>query len=330
MASVVPVEGGFRAHVYVKRKRASKTFATERAAKQWAARRETELHAQADKKLGTVKTLFDAFDKYEEEVARGRDGEHWEVIRLAYYRRHLPNLKMSDPTWPDVLATWKAERLRGTAKAKAVGPGTVLRDFSLLSSVFGCAHKEWRWIESNPVHDVAKPPAPPHRERLVHWSEIKRVLRAAGHNPRRVRTVTQAVALSFCLELRTGMRSSEMCRIKKADVHDDWVFLGKTKSGRIRNVPLSRKARMLIERAFEMGCDPVLGLTPSTRDALFRKAKKRAGVAGFTFHDGRHTAATMIARKIDVLDLCKMFGWTDPKQAMVYYNPTASDIARRL
>ncbi|MFI8143290.1 integrase, partial [Acinetobacter baumannii] len=50
----------------------------------------------------------------------------------------------------------------------------------------------------------------------------------------------------------------------------------------------------------------------------------------FTFHDTRHTAATRIAPKLPLLDLCKMFGWTDPKRAMVYYNPTSSQIAARL
>ncbi len=46
-----------------------------------------------------------------------------------------------------------------------------------------------------------------------------------------------------------------------------------------------------------------------------------------TFHDTRHTAATWMAKKVDVITLCKIFGWTDPKMAMVYYNPKASDIA---
>ena len=39
------------------------------------------------------------------------------------------------------------------------------------------------------------------------------------------------------------------------------------------------------------------------------------------------TAATWMARKLEVLDLCKTFGWSNPKMAMVYYNPTAEDIA---
>lgn len=60
---------------------------------------------------------------------------------------------------------------------------------------------------------------------------------------------------------------------------------------------------------------------------MFRRYRERAGLEGFTFHDSRHTAATWMARKLEVLDLCKTFGWSNPKMAMVYYNPTAEDIA---
>jgi integrase len=74
----------------------------------------------------------------------------------------------------------------------------------------------------------------------------------------------------------------------------------------------------------------VFGLRAQTLDALFRKLRARARVAGFTFHDTRHTAATIIARKVDVLTLCKIFGWKDLKRALTYFNPTATDIAKQL
>jgi integrase len=74
----------------------------------------------------------------------------------------------------------------------------------------------------------------------------------------------------------------------------------------------------------------VFGVPVKSLDAQFRKYRERAGLSGFTFHDSRHTAATWMARKLDVLDLCKAFGWADPKHAMIYYNPTASDIAKRM
>ena len=61
-------------------------------------------------------------------------------------------------------------------------------------------------------------------------------------------------------------------------------------------------------------------------------AKARAGLSGFTFHDTRHTAATWIGRsvKLQLLELCKMFGWTSTTRALVYYNPKAVDIAQRI
>ncbi len=60
------------------------------------------------------------------------------------------------------------------------------------------------------------------------------------------------------------------------------------------------------------------------------QARIAANLLDLTFHDTRHTAATRIALKLPILDLCKMFGWSNPKRAMVYYNPTATEIASRL
>lgn len=71
-------------------------------------------------------------------------------------------------------------------------------------------------------------------------------------------------------------------------------------------------------------------MDPRTLSTLFRRYRERAGLSGFTSHDCRHTAATIISHKLEVLDLCKIFGWTDPKMAMVYYNPHASTLAELL
>lgn len=77
---------------------------------------------------------------------------------------------------------------------------------------------------------------------------------------------------------------------------------------------------------------PVFGITSQTLDALFRKYRGRAGLAGFTLHDSRHTAATRLALsgKVQALELCAIMGWKNPRQAMVYFNPTASQLAARL
>lgn len=80
------------------------------------------------------------------------------------------------------------------------------------------------------------------------------------------------------------------------------------------------------------GFDPVLvfGVKVNTLDTLFRRARDRAGLSGFVFHDTRHTAATWLAQKIHILDLCRAFGWSNTTRALTYYNPKASDIAKRI
>ena len=104
-------------------------------------------------------------------------------------------------------------------------------------------------------------------------------------------------------------------------------------------MPLSRVAQRVIERM--RGFDDVLvfGLQTASLDALFRKARGRAGLEGFTFHDSRHTAATHIAGRMKsngipaqqaVFDFCRMFGWTKIDQALVYFNASASEISARL
>jgi integrase len=127
------------------------------------------------------------------------------------------------------------------------------------------------------------------------------------------------------------MRAGELCGLTWDRVHDGYCRtphkVGRTAAS-LRDVPLTPKAMRIIGKM--RGFDPALvfGLKTASLDAMFRKYRERAGLDGFTFHDTRHTAATWLARKIDVLTLCKVFGWSRMDQALTYYNPKASDIAR--
>jgi integrase len=95
-------------------------------------------------------------------------------------------------------------------------------------------------------------------------------------------------------------------------------------------VPVSKKLRRLFELARDKHPTLVLGIGTRTLSSSFSEARKKAGLSGFTFHDARHTAATRMASKVDVLTLCKVFGWKNPAQAMVYYNPSSATIAGML
>ena len=312
--------------------RDSGTFDTKAMATAWAAQRSTELKAMRGSGAGAVKTLRDALRRYAEEVTPHKKGERWESIRLAAYEKpdHAAlriDRKLADFTAADV-ARWRDSRMAKVSRS------TVLRDLTLISSVFECARREWGWIEVNPVKDVRRPGEPDHRERIITGPEVRSMLRQLGWparhgSQRRVRSMSESVAVCFMLALQTGMRAGELCGLRWADLRADQVRVQDGKTGK-RDVPLTPAALRTIDMARGFDDDRIFGLKPQTLDALFRRARDRVGLAGFTFHDARHTAATRLAQRLHVLDLCKVFGWKQTTRALTYYNPSASDLAKRM
>lgn len=334
MASFQPNENGtVRVQIDVRGKRASKTLANMREARKWAVQKEAEFEDSAVGVQGHGKSLRDALRKFAEEVSPTRRGERWELVRLAAYEKPahgLPLRKAVADVDDDDMRAWRDRRLKHNSR------GSVLRDMALLSAVFEQARTEWKWIRVNPLRDVKKPSKPPHRKRVIKGNEIRGVLRALGYSGKKpVRTVSQAVAVCFLVALATGMRAGELCGLRWEDMKEAYGTAHNVKArerGVSRDVPLSPVARRLIERMRGWDDDLVFGVSAQTLDALFRRARTKAGYADFTFHDARHTAATRLGKsgKWNVLELCKAFGWSNPKNAMIYFNPTAEDLASKL
>ena len=321
--------GTWRVQIEVRGTRDAATLPTKRQAVEWAAQRKAQLLAEGRGGMGEVKTLADALARYGREVSPTKRGEAKELLRLAAFAKHpdFPASARLADLRPEHLAAWRDARLAVNSR------GSVLRDMTLVSHVLEVARREWRWIPSNPMKDVRRPAEPDHRERIIAPWEVRRMLRVMQWSRRAsVRSVSQAVAWCFVLALQTGMRAGELCGLQWGDVRSDFVVLhpGKTKTGKGREVPLSPTARRTVEAMRGWDDVTVFGLRAQSLDALFRKYRSRAGLEGFTFHDGRHTAATRLAPIVDVLTLCKIFGWSSATRALVYYNPRGSELARRL
>lgn len=320
-------QGTWRVQLEIGGVRDSGTFDTKREADDWNARRSMELRTEGKSGPGTNKTLLDLLRQYGEEVTPKKRGNAKETIRLKAFEDQdahpLPLKKKAHEVTSDDLGRWRNARLNITR------PSSVLRDMGLMSSVFEHAKTEWKWVKHNPMRDVRRPQTNEHRDRVITGVETRKMLRQLGHGET-VRSMQQAVAAAFLMALGTGMRAGEICALRWVDVRRDFVVLQMTKTGARREVPLGPMARAVIERMRDWDKELVFGLQVATLDAAFRKARGRAKLKGFTFHDARHTACTHLAQKINVLDLCKMMGWVKTSQALTYYNPKASDIARRI
>jgi integrase len=321
LANITKIKSGYRAQIYYQGHRDSKVCRTKREAEAWAFQRVELLKS----KVTDQHTLGAAIDRYVLEVVPTKRGNNKEHIRFQAMKRDMPiNLPMADLT-PEVIAEYRDKLLK-----RGLSAGSVLRYIGQLSSMLETARREWRWIAYNPVRDVRKPRAPDHREVTINTRQTRLMLKTLGYSPvKPVRTVSQSCAAAFLFALRSGMRAGEICGLTWTNVHEDYCRLPVTKT-KPRDVPLMDKAVRILNRM--RGFDDVLvfGIKSQTLDALFRKARVKAGLSGFVFHDARHSAATNLANKVDVLTLCKIFGWTNTSQALTYYNPKVSDIAKRL
>lgn len=330
MASITPHKKGWRAQVRCRDQRDSAVFSTKAEAKAWASERETTLRRASKEGINTEKTVKDTFDRYAKEVSPSKKGGDWEITRLAAIERHkvgrdaLGDVLLHELT-ADMLGRWRDLRL-----ADGVSGSTVNRDFALLSHVFTTARREWKWIVTNPLSDVRRPPSAQPRDRLISDEDIAKICQSLGFTGE-VRSKSDRVAVAFLFAIETAMRAGEICALRRSWLHGSVARLPAiaNKNGIKRDVALSSRALELLKLLPEDG-DEVFGMTSAQLDALFRKGRNKALVGDLTFHDTRHLAITRLARKLSILELARMVGHRDLAMLQIYYNETAEEIAKKL
>lgn len=319
---------GFRAR--------SETFDTKRQADAWKARTVADIDGSRTGE-GARKRVHELFDYFKTKVSPSRKGERWEKVRLTALVRTMDFAShWLEDVHSDHCQEWIDKRLT------EVSAGTVLREIALIQSVWGVGLKPLRWVRANPWKDVIKPKQPKPRTRRPTQPEIDAFVSASGYRIGGVpANKTQATVATFLLEIETTMRSSEICGLcpEHYDVARKTVMLPDTKNGESREVPLSPLAISIIEgvmKARHKGDEPIFGLKPDYRDALYRKLRARIArdmpsVATLRFHDGRREGSTRLARLLPVMDLAKVTGHKDIRILnTVYYSPDMSEMANRL
>lgn len=309
------------------------TFHTKADAQAWAADTEAAMHkgAYADDsvlKSTTVRALLQRYLVEEVPKKKGSESEGWRL--QAFMRQAFADLPLSEID-SNVMAAWRNERL------KLVSAPTVRRDLILLSHIFTVARKEWKFKMVNPLEDVRRPSSAPHRKRIPSWSEKKRLLRklttveagqcvpGAARNPWIRPLVT--------LALRTAMRRSEILALRWEHVHValQYAHLPDTKNGDERDVPLTRKALLILSRLPQAETGPVFPVSAEAVKQAFKRAQKRAKIDNLRLHDMRHAAATNLAKKLsNVLELSAVTGHKSLAMLKIYYQPDPTDLAKKL
>lgn len=315
----------------------SKTFPTRVEAEDWAREIEREMRRGEfkDRAEAEKNTFAKILKRYNEEITPRKKGKDVEsIIIRGLINDPLSKHKMTALTAP-VLAEWRDRRL------KDVCGSTVNREIDVISSVINYARKEWGIHIENPVGLIHRPPKGKARDRRLVGDEEQRLLDALEETPRRedgtydkgARNPWLRSVVEFAIE--TAMRRGEILKLRWEHVHlsDAYVKIFDTKNGEDREVPLSRKAVKLLE-----GLHPgkgakgeVFNLTANALKKGFERARDRAGIKDFNFHDLRHEAASRISLKLsNVLELSAVTGHKDLRMLKRYYHPKAKDLAPKL
>jgi integrase len=327
MASIRNRNGKWQARITRKGQQPiAKSFLSKQDAERWARQVETEIDKGSYTNLVLAdKSLFkDVIERYIQEVTLTTRSMREDTFRLRALARHpISKLKMTALT-PIKVAEYRDERL------KVVSAGTVIRELSYFSSIINHARREWGINMVNPIPLVKKPPSPQGRSRILSADELSRLFEAL--EPRAKNANTWVLPLTkFALE--TAMRRGEILGLnwENIDIQKRTAHIPLTKNGTSRTVPLSHGAIEILTRIPGNLKGQVFPVNQTTLSAAINRARIKAKIEDFHFHDLRHMAITRLAEKLpNLIELSAVSGHRSLAMLKRYYHPNPEILAQKI
>ena len=327
MASIRNRNGKWQARITRKGEQPiAKSFQSRQDAERWARQIETDIDKGGYTNLVLAdRTPFkEVIERYVQEVTLTTRSMKEDTFRLRALARHpIAKLKMAAIT-PIKVAEYRDERL------KIVSTGTVIRELSYFSSIINHARREWGINMTNPIPLVKKPPSPQGRSRILSEDELKNLFSAL--QPRVKNANTWILPLTrFALE--SAMRRGEILglRWEHINLEKRTAFIPLTKNGESRAVPLSLAAIEILRQLPRNLNGQVFPVNPTTLSAAIERARVKAGVKDFHFHDLRHMAITRMAEKLpNLIELSAVSGHKSLTMLKRYYHPNPELLAQKI
>lgn len=328
----------------------SATFRTKKDAQTWARKVESEMDRGAfvDQEASRQTALGDLIRVYLKEVTDNRPSEASRIAersRLERFLRDEPalcayavaNLR------PEHFEAYRDRRLsenvsRGNGRKKGndkrVSPGTVKRELTLLKRVIDY-RKRRLGLLINPVNteDVKRPAVSDERDVRLSPDEMQGFLAAC----RDARTPWLRPIVEFALE--TGARRGNILRLRWEDIDlaKKTAILRGVKNSRSpdevlnHTVALSPAAIRILKELPKAQDERVFPVTETALRLAFNRARGRAGVPQFRFHDLRHErTSSLFEAGWSLVQVMAQTGHKDPKSVKRYANLSADFLAEEL
>jgi len=304
----------------------TKSFIAKQDAERWSRQIEAEIDKGSYTNIALAeRTLFkDVIERYIQEVTLKTRSMREDTYRLKALARHpIGKLRMTALT-PNKVAQYRDERLR------LVSSGAVIRELSYFSSIINHARREWGINMTNPIPFVKKPPSPQGRNRILTEEELGRLF--AALKPQ-IKSSNHWILPLTKFALESAMRRGEILglRWEHIDLQKRTAFIPLTKNGMSRLVPLSTAALEILQKLPRNLDGRVFPVTPFTLSAAIDRARIKANLSDFHFHDLRHMAITRLAEKLpNLIELSAVSGHKSLAMLKRYYHPDPEKLAQKL
>lgn len=246
---------------------------------------------------------------------------HLEVIKAFFGKRRMRDIRYGD------IVEFRTKRLTEPTKyGSARSIASVNRELALLHRMLRVALRE-NWIIQNPF-DAGEPlirlADERQRQRILTFDEEKRLLDACDGDEQRKHLKPFLVAL-----LDTGCRFGEIKKLVWADVdldNDELTLRAmntKTLTGRVVGITPRLKAELIKLAEINNETDALVFGIKSNVKRAFASAKKIAGIDDLRLHDLRHTTATRLCTKLELPQVGRILGHTQPRTTYRYVNANA-------
>jgi len=327
MASIRNRNGKWQARITRKGEQpVAKTFQSKQDAERWARQIETDIDkgSYTNRVLADRSLFKDIIERYIQEVTLKTRSMREDTFRLKALARHpIATLKMTALT-PIKVAEYRDERLR------IVSTGTVIRELSYFSSIINHARREWGINISNPIPLVKKPATPQGRNRILSKDELNRLFDSLKPRVKNANIWVLPLA-KFALE--TAMRRGELLGLhwEQIDMRKRIAYIPLTKNGSSRLVPLSHAAIEILSSLPRDLKGQVFPLNKTTLSAAIERARKKAKLQDFHFHDLRHMAITRLAERLpNLIELSAVSGHKSLTMLKRYYHPNPEHLAQKI
>jgi integrase len=304
----------------------TKSFIAKQDAERWSRQIEAEIDKGSYTNIALAeRTLFkDIIERYIQEVTLKTRSMREDTYRLKALARHsIGKLHMTALT-PIKIAQYRDERLR------LVSSGAVIRELSYFSSIINHARREWGINMINPIPFVKKPPSPQGRNRILTEEELRRLFDALKPQ---IKSSNHWILPLTKFALESAMHRGEILGLRwnHIDLQKRTAFIPLTKNGMSRLVPLSTAALEILQALPRNLDGRVFPVTPFTLSAAIDRARIKANLSDFHFHDLRHMAITRLAEKLpNLIELSAVSGHKSLAMLKRYYHPDPEKLAQKL